>query len=192
MTEHETPADERTELLAGELFDRARALAQLIQDPPGLIRPEAVRTITGNLTQAAFRLAQIAEELDAFLNRALDAGRLGHHRGDDPVPTVLKAHDALAKATEQSMDLGVSFRRASRALDAIHGTEDAAAPSAEQKAVEGQTPAAQRAGSRRAEIESASRDFPHPIGEVLSNTPTSPTPPEHHPSPKPPPPRREM
>jgi hypothetical protein len=189
MTEHETPADERIELFAGELFDRARTLAQLIQDPPGLTRPEAVRTITGTLTQAAFRLAQIAEELDAFLNRELDAGRLGHHRGTDPVPTVLKAHDALAKATEQSMDLGVSFRRASRALDAIHGTEDAA-PSAQQKAVEGQTPADRSTESRTAEIESASKDFPHPIGDVLSNPTTSTTP--HRPSPKPSHPRREM
>ncbi|KAB2388664.1 hypothetical protein [Actinomadura montaniterrae] len=190
MTDHETPADERTELLAGELFDRARALAQHIQDSPGLMRPEAVRTITGNLTQVAFRLAQIAEELDAFLNRELDAGRLGHHRGDDPVPTVLKAHDALARATEQSMDLGVSFRRASRTLDVIHGTEDAA--SAQQKAVDGQSPADQRAEARTTEIESASKDFPHPIGDVLSSTPTPPTPAEHRPSLKPPPPRREM
>ncbi|MFB4298492.1 hypothetical protein [Actinomadura sp. NTSP31] len=191
MADHETPADERTELLAGELFDRARALAQLIQDPPGLTRPEAVSTITGNLTQAAFRLAQIAEELDAFLNRELDAGRLGHARGADPVPTVLKAHDALAKATEQSMNLGVSFRHARRALDDIHGTEDGTA-SPHQEAAKEETLADQRTESRTAEIESASRDFPHPIGDILTNTPTSQGPEEHRPGPKPPPPRREM
>ncbi|GAA2127223.1 hypothetical protein [Actinomadura napierensis] len=191
MVDHETPANERTELLAGELYERARTLVQSIQDPPGLTQPEAVRTIAGNLTQAAFRLAQIAEELDACLNRELDAGRLGHHRGDDPVPTVLKAHDALAKATEQSMDLGVSFRRACRALDDIHGTEDDTT-SAQQEAAEEQTPTDEHAEPRSAEVQSAAKDFPHRISEVLSDTPASPSPPEHRPGPKPPPPRREM
>ncbi|CNG56017.1 Uncharacterised protein [Mycobacterium tuberculosis] len=71
----------------------------------------------------SFRLAQAAEQIDAFLTRELDAGRLGHDRGDDPVPAVTAAHDALGRASEQAADLGDSFRRAASALAPIQGLD---------------------------------------------------------------------
>ncbi|GAA2160195.1 hypothetical protein GCM10009727_73060 [Actinomadura napierensis] len=45
MVDHETHTDERTELLAGELHERARTLNHLTQGPPGLTRPEATYTV---------------------------------------------------------------------------------------------------------------------------------------------------
>lgn len=191
MVDHETPTNERTELLAGELHERARALNHLTQGPPGLTRPEAAYTILGNLAQTAFRLVQTAEQLDAFLDRELDAGRLGHHRGDDPVPTVLKAHDALARASEHSMDLGESFRQAQGALADIYGTETE--PEAQQRTQgETETLPDERAEGAASDIRPAAKDFPHSIGDVLSGPPVAPDPSSPRPHPKPPPPRREL
>ncbi|MDL4813198.1 hypothetical protein [Actinomadura opuntiae] len=192
MVDHETTTtDERTELLAGELHEHARTLNHLVQGPPGLTRPEAVRTIVGNLAQTMFRLVKVAEELDVFLDKALDAGRLRHDRGDDPLPSVLKAHDALVKATEQSMDLGESFVRARRALADIHGTKDDT-ESQQRAASKEQTPTDECAETASTEIQSAAEGFPHRIGDVLPGSRTEPAAPEHRPHPKPPPPRREM
>jgi len=115
--EHRTDKD--IERFAAELNERVRTLNSLTERAPGLTQPGTAYTVLGNLAQTAFRLSQTAENLDAFLHRELDAGHLGHDRGDDPEPSVLKAHDALAQATEQSMDLGEAFRRAQGALVAI-------------------------------------------------------------------------
>ncbi|MWA02352.1 hypothetical protein F8568_022405 [Actinomadura sp. LD22] len=192
MVDHETPTDERTELLAGELHERARTLNHLTQGTPGLTRPEAACTIAGNLAQTAFRLAKTAEQLDAFLHRELDAGRLVHERGDGLLPTALKAHDALAAACEQSMNLGESFRGVQGALAAIRGIDaDSETPQRAQGEtelrVEEQTDQA-----TASDIQPAARDFPRSIGDVLSGPPAAPSSPSHRPSSKPPSPRREM
>lgn len=188
MADHETPADERTELLAGELHERARALIRLIKDPPGLARPEAARTILGNLAQTAYRFVKLAEHLDVYLDRALDTGRLQHERGDDPLPSVLKAHDALIRATEQSMDLAESFRRAQGALAVIHSTDTT---SPDQGKIE--TPLDEQARAAAADVQSAARDFPHGISDVLSDPGVAPpTAGGPRRAPKPPPPRREV
>ncbi|MVZ99032.1 hypothetical protein F8568_001245 [Actinomadura sp. LD22] len=191
MVDHETPTNERTELLAGELHERARALNNLTQGPPGLTRPETAYRILGDLAKTAFRLVGTAEQLDAFLNRELDAGRLLHYRGDDPVPTVLIAHDALAKAGEQSMNLGESFRQAQAALSGIHGPETE--PGALQHTHdESQTLPDEQAEGVASDIRPAARDFPHGIGDVLSGPPAAPSSPDPRPHPKPPHPRREL
>jgi hypothetical protein len=192
MVDHETPTDERTELLAGELHERARTLNHLTQGTPGLTRPEAACTIAGNLAQTAFRLAKTAEQLDAFLNRELDAGRLLHERGDGLLPTALKAHDALAAACEQSMNLGESFRRAQGALAAIRGND---ADSETSQQVQSETELRveeQTTHATATDIQSAARDFPHSISDVLPGPPTAPATPSPRQNPKPPSPRREM
>ncbi|MFF0522300.1 hypothetical protein ACFYTC_26610 [Actinomadura nitritigenes] len=188
MVDHETPSDERTELLAGEMHERARALIRLIQDPPGLTRPEAARTILGNLAQTAYRFVKLAEHLDVFLDGAVDAGRLQHERGDDPLPSVLKAHDALIRATEQSMDLAESFRRAQGALAVIQSTEATSPDHAETE-----TPLVEQARTAATDVQSAARDFPRGIGDVLSDPGAAPpTAGGLRRAPQPPPPRREM
>src|SRR5690606_17321653 len=103
---------------------RVRTLNHLTQGPSGLSEPAAAYTVLGNLAQTAFRLVQTAEQIDVFLTRELDAGRLGHDRGDDPVPAVTAAHNALGRVTELAADLGDSFRRAASALAPIHAVDD--------------------------------------------------------------------
>ncbi|WP_242882686.1 hypothetical protein [Actinomadura litoris] len=121
MDEHEVSSDENIEFLAGDLPERVRSLNRLAQGLPGLTEPAAAYTILGNLAQASYELAETAEQIDAFLTRELESGRLGHDRGEDPVAAVTTAHDVLGWAAEQSAELGDSFRRAASALAPIHG-----------------------------------------------------------------------
>ncbi|WP_433234897.1 hypothetical protein [Actinomadura nitritigenes] len=188
MADHETSTDERAELLAGELHERARALMHLLQDPSsGLSRPEAARTIAGNLAQTAYRFVKLADHLDTFLDGALESGRLQHERDDDPLPSVLKAHDALIKATEHSEHLAESFWRAQRALAVVHGTE---AASLEQGETE--TPLDEQTSTASTDVQSAAKDFPHSISDALSGPGADPPAAASRQAPRPPSTRREM
>ncbi|TDC91980.1 hypothetical protein [Actinomadura sp. 7K507] len=185
MNDHETRTNEDIERLAGELHERVRALNHATQGSPGLSEPAAAYTVLGNLAQTSFRLAQTAEQIDAFLTRELDADRLGHDRGDDPIPAVTAAHNALGRATEHAADLGESLRRAASALAPVHAVDDGEEPSLDQHAVanlsEGEEP----------QVGPASEDFPKTISEVLPNpTPAEDVPPELRSPPQPPSPRR--
>ncbi|WUH97698.1 hypothetical protein OHR68_29835 [Spirillospora sp. NBC_00431] len=185
MHEHETRTDEDIERLAGELHECVRALNHLTQDP-GLSDPAATYTVLGNLAQTSFRLGQTAEHVDAFLTRELDAGRLGHDRGDDPAPAVTAAHDALGRVIEQSADLGESFRRAAGALSPIHAVEAGGESPVEQLA------AAKLAERKDAQQGQASEDFPRAISEVLQSPDSAAdVPSELRSPPQPPHPRRE-
>lgn len=173
MNDPEITTDEDIERLAGELHERVRALNRLTQGPPGLTEPSAAYTVLGNLAQTSFRLAQTAEQIDAFLTRELDAGRLGHDRGDDPVPAVTTAHNALGRVTEQAADLGDSFRRAASALAPIQGLDADEEPSLDRHAVVNPN------DQEVAQIRPASKDFPSPIGDVLPDSrPADDIPPE--------------
>ncbi|MFA1544572.1 hypothetical protein [Actinomadura monticuli] len=166
--------DEDIERLAGELHERVRALNQLTQGPPGLTAPGAAYTVLGNLAQTSFRLVQAAEQIDAFLTRELDAGRLGHDRGDDPVPAVTTVHNALGRCTEQAADLGDSFRKAASALAPIRALDAGEEPTLDRHA------AASLKEQEVAQIRPANEDFPNPIGDVLPGppNPADPLPPE--------------
>ncbi|MEU5994225.1 hypothetical protein ABZ806_35085 [Spirillospora sp. NPDC047418] len=185
MNDHESGTDEDIERLAGELHERVRALNHLTQGSPGLSEPTAAYTVLGNLAQTSFRLAQTADQIDAFLTRELDAGRLRHDRGDDPVPTVTTAHDALGQATGQAADLGDSFRRAASALAPIQAVDASEEPSL------GHRTTADLDDREAAQIRPAGEDFPRPIGDVLpGSNPGEDIPPELRSPPQPPHPRR--
>lgn len=186
MTEHETPTNEDIERLAGELHERVRALNHLMQGPPGITEPAVAYTVLGNLAQTSFRLAQTAEQIDAFLTRELDAGRLGHDRGDNPVPAVTTAHNALGQVTEQAADLGESFRRAAGALAPIHAVDDGEQPALDQRT------SANLVDREGTQVGPAGEDFPRTIGEVLPppTTAAEDVPPELRSPPQPPHPRR--
>ncbi|TDB95686.1 hypothetical protein [Actinomadura sp. 7K534] len=185
MNDPERRTDEDIERVAGQLHEHVRTLHHLTQGPPGLSEPAAAYTVLGNLAQTAFRLAQTAEQIDAFLTRELDAGRLGHDRGDDPVPAVTAAHNALGQVTEQAADLGDSFRRATSALAPIHAVDEGDKPSQDRRAV------VKLVDEKNAQVRPANEDFPRTIGEVLppSNS-AEDVPPELRSPPQVPHPRR--
>ncbi|MES9541848.1 hypothetical protein [Actinomadura sp. NPDC000600] len=186
MDDHETRTNESIERLAGELHERVRTLNHLTQGSPGLSEQGAAYTVLGNLAQTSFRLAQTAEQIDAFLTGELDAGRLGHDRSDDPVPAVTVAHNALGWAAEQAADLGDTFRRAASALAPIHALDASEEQSLAQRA------AANPGDPEAAQVEPAKKDFPSPIGDVLSNSCANDSvPPELRSPPQVPHPRRE-
>ncbi|MBE1537019.1 hypothetical protein H4W34_006852 [Actinomadura algeriensis] len=81
MDEFDARTDEDTEQLAAELYRRVRDLNNSAHGRRGLERPETAYTVLGNLTRVSFGLAQTAGQPDAFLDRELWAGRLGHERG---------------------------------------------------------------------------------------------------------------
>lgn len=185
MNDHESRTDEDIERLAGELHERVRDLNQLTQGPPGLTEPAAAYTVLGNLAQTSFRLAQTAEHVDAFLTRELDAGRLGHDRGDDPVPAVTAVHDALGRVTEQAADLGDSFRRAASALAPVHALDTGEEPSPARRAT------VNPKDQETAHLRLAGKDFPSPIGDILpGSSAVDDVPPELRSPPQPPHPRR--
>ncbi len=185
MNDHENRTDEDIERLAGELHERVRSLNHLTQGPPGLTEPAAAYTVLGNLAQTSFRMAQTAEQIDVFLTRELDAGRLGHDQGDDLVPAMTAAHNALARAAEQAADLGDGFRRAASALAPIHALDADEEPSLDQHAT------ANLAEREDAQVGPAGEDFPKTISEVLpSPDPAVDVPPELRSPPQPPHPRR--
>ncbi|WP_067466048.1 hypothetical protein [Actinomadura macra] len=186
MNDRETTTDEDIERLAGELHENVRRLNHVTQGPLGLTQPAAAYTVLGNLAQTAFRLVQTAEQLDCFLTEQLDAGRLGHDEGHDPVTTVTKAHAALARATEQAADLGETFRRAAGAVASIHALDPEEQPSLDR------SPLADVNSQEDAQVESAAEGFPKPIDDVLGDSAPveqSPAPPRS--SPPIPHPRRE-
>ena len=164
MNDHQVPTDEDIERLAGELHERVRALNHLAQGEPGLSQAAAAYTVLGNLTQTSFRLAQAAEQIDAFLTRELDAGGLGHDQGDDPVPAVTAAHNSLGQAAEQAAGLGESFRRAASAIAPIHTLDTGDEPSPDQAV------ARNPIEPDTAQVEPAKEDFPRPVGDVLSDS----------------------
>lgn len=185
MNDHETRIDEDIERLAGELHERVRALNHLTQGSPGLTEPAAAYTVLGNLAQTSFRLAQTTEQIDAFLTRELDAGRLGHDQSEDPAPALTTVHNALASAAEQAADLGDDFRRAASALAPIHALDKGEAPSFDKHAE------VTLVGREDAQVGSAGEDFPKTIGEVLpSADPAVDVPPELRSPAQPPHPRR--
>ena len=163
MNDHETSTDEDIERLAGELHERVRALNHLTQGEPGLSEAAAAYTVLGNLTQTSFRLAQTAEQIDAFLTRELDAGRLGHDQIDDPVPAVTVAHNSLGRAAEQAADLGESFRRAASAIAPIYTLASGEESSLDQAAVSSPIE------PETAQVEPAKEDFPNPVSDVLTD-----------------------
>ncbi|MFD0900127.1 hypothetical protein [Actinomadura sediminis] len=166
MDEHDTRTDEDTERLAGELYNHVRELNRRTQDGPGLTQPTTAYTVLGNLAQASFGLAQTAEQLDLFLDRELSAGRLGHDHGELVVAAV-RAHDALGRAHEYATELGEAFRRAQGALTSVHSAVEDEAQSLD-KAEETHATVADQPASAESGVEPAMRDFPTPIGEVLS------------------------
>ena len=186
MTEHEITTNEDIERLAGELHERVRALNHLTQGPAGLTEPAAAYTVLGNQAQTSFRLAQTAEQIDAFLTRQLDAGRLGHDQSADPAAAaVTAAHNALGRVTEQAADLGDSFRRAASALAPIHALDAGEETSPDRRA------AATLAGPEVGQVGAADEDFPKTIREVLpSPTYVEDVPPELRSPPQSPHPRR--
>ncbi|TDD71120.1 hypothetical protein [Actinomadura rubrisoli] len=191
MDDHDIHTDEDIERLAGELHERIRELNRVIQEPPGLSQPTAVYTVLGNLAQTAFRLVQTTEHLDAFLTAELDAGRLGHDRGTDPVPTVMKAHNALARAAEQTMELGETFRRAQGALAAIHANQTTVGPSSDRDEVAAAS-LTNLTDHSAAPDGAAGEDFPRPIDDVLPDAPhVEQASSEPRSKPQVPPPRRE-
>ncbi|OLT31865.1 hypothetical protein BJF79_08710 [Actinomadura sp. CNU-125] len=164
MDDFDARTDEHTEQLAAELYRRVRELNNSTQGRQGLERPETAYTVLGNLAQASFGLAQTAEQLDAFLDRELSAGRLGHERGGGLVPIIVLAHDALQRAHEYAAELGDSFRRAQGALTSVHSTVDGETQALD-NAEEADATVVDQAAS---DIEPAANDFPTSIGEALS------------------------
>ncbi|GAA4238091.1 hypothetical protein GCM10022254_52550 [Actinomadura meridiana] len=188
MNDHETGTNnEDIERLAAELHENVRALNHLTQGPPSLAGPAVAYSVLGSLAQTSFRLVQTVEQIDTFLTRELDAGRLGQDQGDDPARAVTTVHNALGQATEQAAELSDSFHRAASALAPVHGVDVGGEPSVELR------DRANQSDREAAQVEPAEKDFPNSIGDVLPNSSaTDPRPSEtRSPPPQVPHPRRE-
>ncbi|MBO2447097.1 hypothetical protein J4573_08355 [Actinomadura barringtoniae] len=142
-------SDDETGQLAQEVRDRVRDLNHATMGAPGLTLPGTVYTVLGALAGAAHGLDQLTEQLEDFLGRQMEAGRLGHDRGLPPESSVRSAQSLLTEAGWQAERLSQTLAEAQGEINAIHAVRPAGAVDAE---------------------------FPQPVTDVLHD-PTGPAPP---------------
>ncbi len=99
-----------TLLLARTTAEAIRGLNWLTGCEAGLGQPSAACDVIGALALAASRLHQALAQITGWLDRALEAGRLGHDLGEDPAEAIDAAGifpgDAGLSAAALAEDLG--------------------------------------------------------------------------------------
>ena len=74
--------------LARAAAEAIRGLNHATRCDAGLGQPPAAYDVIGALSLAASRLGQLLTQITGYLDRSLQAGRLGHDLGEDPAPDV--------------------------------------------------------------------------------------------------------
>ncbi|ROO90510.1 hypothetical protein EDD29_8239 [Actinocorallia herbida] len=114
------PEDDQTEQIARNIYEDVRRLNHTTAGPPGLTYPGTAYTILGNLSAAVHSLGQTLEQLDRFLGDELNAGRLGHDLGHNPITEIQRAQDGLRAAGAVARDLGNTLGHAQSAINAVN------------------------------------------------------------------------
>ena len=107
------------ELTSDDSVALARTAAEVIRGlnwttncDAGLDQPSAAYDVIGALSLAASRLGQLLTQITGYLDRSLQAGRLGHDRGEDPAldveGAVIFLGDARLSADALAGDLGAA------------------------------------------------------------------------------------
>jgi hypothetical protein len=111
-----------TLLLARTAAEAIRGLNWLTGCEAGLGQPSAAYDVIGALALAASRLHQALAQITGWLDRALEAGRLGHDLGEDPAPAVDGAVIFLGDARVSAGALAGDLDAAQQQLAPVNGT----------------------------------------------------------------------
>ena len=117
--DHATSDD--TVRLARTAAEAIRGLNHLTGHDAGPGQPSAACDITGALALAASRLNQALAQITGWLDRALEAGRLGHDLGEDPAEAIDAAGIFLGDAGLSAAALAGDLGQAQQQLALING-----------------------------------------------------------------------
>jgi len=111
-----------TLLLARTTAEAIRGLNWLTGCEAGLGQPSAAYDVIGALALAASRLHQALAQITGWLDRALEAGRLGHDLGEDPATAVEATAIFLGDARTSAAALASDLDAAQQQLAPVNGT----------------------------------------------------------------------
>ncbi|MEU8800787.1 hypothetical protein [Spirillospora sp. NPDC048819] len=172
MTDY-TPApdvagnDDETVQLAANLYEHVRQLNYATAGPPSLTQPATAYAVLGNLSAATYGLDQALDQINRFLLRELQAGRLGHNHREDLTGVLSRRSQALAEARHYTQALCTALNEAQSAIKTVRSR-----PTRGRKAdltTPGET------DEQDAGVAAAADDFPRPISDppLIEPPPTS-------------------
>ena len=108
--------------LARTAAEAVRGLNWLTRSDAGLDQPSAAYDIIAALALAASRLGQLLTQIEAWLDRALAAGRLGHDFGEDLASAISATGTFLSDARGSAAALAGDLTQAQQQLAPVNGT----------------------------------------------------------------------
>ena len=121
MDDFRQMASDDTVALARAAAEAIRGLNHATRCDAGLGQPSAAYDVIGALSLAASRLGQLLTQITGYLDRSLQAGRLGHDLGEDPAEAIGAAAVFLGGARTSAAALAGDLDAARQQLALING-----------------------------------------------------------------------
>jgi hypothetical protein len=121
MISYDELTSDDTVALARTAAEAIRGLNWTTNRDAGLDQPSAAYDVIGALSLAASRLGQLLTQITGYLNRSLQAGRLGHDLGEDPAPSINGAGVFLGDARLSAAALAGDLSQAQEQLAYVNG-----------------------------------------------------------------------
>jgi hypothetical protein len=121
MINYDELTSDDTIALARTAAEAIRGLNWATRRETGLGQPSAAYDVIGALSLAASRLPQLITQITGYLDRALQAGLLGHDLGEDPAPGINGAGIFLDDARLSAGALAGDLSEAQQQLALING-----------------------------------------------------------------------
>ncbi len=121
IASHDETASDDTVALARAAAEAIRGLNHATRCGAGLGQPSAAYDVIGALSLAASRLGQLLTQITGYLDRSLQAGRLGHDLGQDPAPDINGAGAFLGDARRSAAALAGDLSQAHEQLAYLNG-----------------------------------------------------------------------
>ncbi len=121
MISYDELTSDDTVALARTAAEAIRGLNWTTRCETGLDQPSVAYDVIGALSLAASRLPQLITQITGYLDRALQAGLLGHDLGEDPAPDINGAGIFPGDAGLSAGALAGSLNEAQQQLALING-----------------------------------------------------------------------
>ena len=122
MINYDELTSDDTITLARTAAEAIRGLNWTTRCDAGLDQPSVAYDVIGALSLAASRLPQLLAQITSYLDRALQAGRLGHDLGEDPAEAIDAAGIFPGDAGLSAAALAGDLDAAQQQLALINGT----------------------------------------------------------------------
>jgi hypothetical protein len=121
MINYDELTSDDTITLARTAAEAIRGLNWTTRCGAGLDQPSAAYDVIGALSLAASRLGQLLTQITGYLDRSLQAGRLGHDLGEDPALDINGAGVFLGDARLSAAALAGDLSQAQEQLAHVNG-----------------------------------------------------------------------